>query len=154
MERVWYRRFISHGEEDLRIRKRREITRRKEVLTKICFSGLCIRSTTDETKMKNFESRGNAQLKIEKLQIILIMNKTNNNVMCAELGDEFANQLFSFLTFPLGSMLKFIGYSNSLGCMPNLYNSIQGLKINCFKLEEGKSMLISQQLPNFFGYNK
>ncbi|KAH0470726.1 hypothetical protein IEQ34_000449 [Dendrobium chrysotoxum] len=60
IERVWYRRFISHGEEDLRILKTlnnigfsqefsyfafkfvEEITRRKEVLTKICFSGLWI----------------------------------------------------------------------------------------------------------------
>ncbi|KAH0448999.1 hypothetical protein IEQ34_022799 [Dendrobium chrysotoxum] len=63
-------------------------------------------------------------LEFGREEITLFLNRTNNNVVCAELEEELANQLFSFLTFPLGSVLGLIGYSNFLGCMTNLYNSI------------------------------
>ncbi|PKU68979.1 hypothetical protein MA16_Dca002247 [Dendrobium catenatum] len=128
------------------------------VLTKICFPDLCIRRSTalynDEIEMKIFESKYNTPLETWKLHIKLIINRINNNVVCAELGEDFVDQLFSFLTFPLGLVLKLIGSSKSLGCVTNLYNSIQELKINCFKSEKEKKMLISPQLAPFFGHNK
>ncbi|KAI0489172.1 hypothetical protein KFK09_029014 [Dendrobium nobile] len=150
-------RTIEFGREEL-LNLLKKLLEGKEVLTKICFPDLCIRSTTpiynDEMEIKIFERKDNAQFETSTLQITLFLNITNNNVVCAELEEELANQLFSFLTFPLGSVLGFIDYSNFLGCMPNLYNSIQELKINYFTSEEAKSMLISPQLPPFFGYNK
>ncbi|KAI0489178.1 hypothetical protein KFK09_029020 [Dendrobium nobile] len=132
--------------------------RTKEALTNICFPDSCLQYTSPQRNkwmdMIMNKSKGNAEFEIQEMLIRLIVNRTNNKVVCAELGKEFADQLLSFLTFPLGSLLKLIGYSDSFGCMSNLYDSIHELEIKYFKSEKAKSMLISPKLAPFFGYRK
>ncbi|KAL0905033.1 hypothetical protein M5K25_027205 [Dendrobium thyrsiflorum] len=148
--------ILEFGREEL-LNLLKESLRTKEALTNICFPDLCIRCTSPQCnswmEIIMNKSKGNADFEIQKMLIRLIVNRTSNKVVCAEVGKEFVDQLFSFLTFPLGSVLKLIGYSDSFGCMSNLYDSIHELEINYFKSEKAKSMLISPQLAPFFGYH-
>ncbi|KAH0471070.1 hypothetical protein IEQ34_000793 [Dendrobium chrysotoxum] len=136
----------------------KESLRTNEALTNICFPDLFIQYTSPQCnnwmEMIMNKSKGNAEFEIQEMLIRLIVNRTSNKVVCAEVGKEFADQLLSFLTFPLGSVLKLIGYSDSFRCMSNLYDSIHELEIKYFKSEKAKSMLISPQLAPFFGYRK
>ncbi|PKU68978.1 uncharacterized protein LOC110096557 [Dendrobium catenatum] len=149
--------ILEFGREEL-LNLLKESLKTKEALTNICFPDLCIQYTSPQCnnwmEMITNKSKDNAEFEIQEMLIRLIVNITNNKVVCVEVGKEFADQLFSFLTFPLGSVLKLIGYSDSFGCMNNLYDSIHELKIKYFKSEEAKSMLISPKLAPFFGYRK
>ncbi|KAK8965137.1 hypothetical protein KSP40_PGU019808 [Platanthera guangdongensis] len=84
----------------------------------------------------------------------LISNKRNNGLLYAEVGDDFINQLFSLLTFPLGSVLKILSDNMSPldACIQNLYSSINGLFPNPFKSEICRKMLLTPKLATFYGY--
>ncbi|KAI9085380.1 hypothetical protein K1719_032636 [Acacia pycnantha] len=57
----------------------------------------------------------------------ITVSKSKNKVLYANRGD-FVDFLFSFLTMPLGSILKIFGGNDwKLGSMHNLYESVKGL---------------------------
>lgn len=79
----------------------------------------------------------------KKVSLKLLMSKSNNRVLYAEGGGEFPNLLFSFLTFPLGSIVKCLGGTTTMGCLDNLYKSVEGLNNNDYmRSEECKAMLL------------
>ncbi|KAK4270436.1 hypothetical protein QN277_023472 [Acacia crassicarpa] len=62
------------------------------------------------------------------LMLKITVNKSKNKVMYAEAEGDFADFLFSFLTMPLGSILKILGGNDlKLGSIHNLYESVKGL---------------------------
>lgn len=64
---------------------------------------LDIKCMTQSEKEKKIGSNSN------KMSVKLLLNKSNNVCLYAEGGEEFAHLLFSFLTFPLGSVTKLFG---------------------------------------------
>lgn len=64
---------------------------------------LDIKCMTQSEKEKKIGSNSN------KMSVKLLLNKSNNVCLYAEGGEEFADLLFSFLTFPLGSVTKLFG---------------------------------------------
>ncbi|XXG62173.1 hypothetical protein AAC387_Pa05g0593 [Persea americana] len=87
-----------------------------------------------------------------KMIVKLFQSKLNNKVLYAEGGEEFSDLLFSLLAFPLGSIVKCLGGRTSMGCLDNLYKSVQGLYFkDCMKSEECKAMLLDPKLPPYFG---
>ncbi|RWR83872.1 hypothetical protein CKAN_01264800 [Cinnamomum micranthum f. kanehirae] len=84
----------------------------------------------------------------KKMIVKLYQNKLNKKVLYAEAGEEFADLLFSLLAFPLGSIVKCLGGRTSMGCLDNLYKSVEDLN---FKYEEDKAMLLDPKLPPYFG---
>eukprot|EP00268_Persea_americana_P048963 TRINITY_DN520_c0_g1_i9.p1 TRINITY_DN520_c0_g1~~TRINITY_DN520_c0_g1_i9.p1 ORF type:complete len:504 (-),score=78.48 TRINITY_DN520_c0_g1_i9:688-2199(-) len=88
----------------------------------------------------------------KKVSLKLLMSKSNNRVLYAEGGEEFPNLLFSFLTFPLGSIVKCLGGRTTMGCLDNLYKSVEGLSNNDhMRSEECKAMLLDPKLALYFG---
>lgn len=88
----------------------------------------------------------------KKVSLKLLMSKSNNRVLYAEGGEEFPNLLFSFLTFPLGSIVKCLGGTTTMGCLDNLYKSVEGLNNNDYmRSEECKAMLLDPKLALYFG---
>ncbi|KAK4270434.1 hypothetical protein QN277_023470 [Acacia crassicarpa] len=62
------------------------------------------------------------------LMLTIAVSKSKNKVLYAEEEGDFADFLFSFLTMPLGSILKILGGNDlKLGSMHNLYESVKGL---------------------------
>ncbi|KAK8916495.1 hypothetical protein KSP39_PZI022661 [Platanthera zijinensis] len=89
----------------------------------------------------------------KKISFELILNKKNNKVLYAEADDDFVDQLVSFLTFPLGSVLKF--HSGNIlsfgGCIQNLYSSAERINLEFFKSNNCRNMLLTPMLPTFYG---
>ncbi|RWR83865.1 hypothetical protein CKAN_01263900 [Cinnamomum micranthum f. kanehirae] len=88
----------------------------------------------------------------KKMIVKLYQNKLNKKVLYAEGGEEFADLLFSLLAFPLGSIVKCLGGRTSMGCLDNLYKSVEDLNFkDCMKSEECKAMLLDPKLAPYFG---
>ncbi|MQM04773.1 hypothetical protein Taro_037581 [Colocasia esculenta] len=83
----------------------------------------------------------------------LVRSRARNEVMFAEIGEDIADLLFSFLTIPLGSIIRLMGKASHIGCMDNLYQSVANLRASkyCAKLEEHGDMLLAPKIATHFG---
>ncbi|PNX66380.1 hypothetical protein L195_g055058, partial [Trifolium pratense] len=77
----------------------------------------------------------------------LLVDETRNKVILAEAGKDFVDVLFSFLTFPLGTITRLIQKESNMGpvtigCLNNLYQSVADLDKECMNTETIKEMLL------------
>ncbi|KAK0604245.1 hypothetical protein LWI29_013700 [Acer saccharum] len=80
--------------------------------------------------------------------INLVISKSKNIVYYAEANEDFVDLLFSFLTVPLGYLVKETSGSTSKGCINHLYNSAEeALYLKSF---EHKEMLLDPKLAHNF----
>eukprot|EP00268_Persea_americana_P057950 TRINITY_DN6978_c0_g1_i1.p1 TRINITY_DN6978_c0_g1~~TRINITY_DN6978_c0_g1_i1.p1 ORF type:complete len:286 (+),score=50.53 TRINITY_DN6978_c0_g1_i1:87-860(+) len=87
-----------------------------------------------------------------KMIVKLFVSKSSNKVLYLEGGEEIADLLFSFLAFPLGSIVKCLDGCTSMGCLDNLYKSVEDLSCkDSMKSEEFKSMLLNPRIASYFG---
>ncbi|KAK4857237.1 hypothetical protein QYF36_025971 [Acer negundo] len=78
--------------------------------------------------------------------INLVISKSKNIVYYAEANEAFVNLLFSFLTVPLGYLVKKTSGITSKGCINHLYNSAEeALYLKSF---EHKEMLLDPKLAH------
>jgi len=88
----------------------------------------------------------------KKITLKLLQDKITEKILYTEAGDDFVDVLFSFLTFPLGSIVKLLNKQCSLSCVDNLYNSVDFLAAagDYFKSGDCKNMLLAPKLyPHF-----
>ncbi|KAJ4973282.1 hypothetical protein NE237_006456 [Protea cynaroides] len=64
----------------------------------------------------------------------LVISHSMKKVLYAEVGEDMVDFLFSFLTVPLGSILKLLGGNSSLGSMDNMYKSLKQSEIRSYSL--------------------
>ncbi|KAK8916671.1 hypothetical protein KSP39_PZI022638 [Platanthera zijinensis] len=125
----------------------------KNALTSVCFPDALVEENVGFSlpiKEEVIVKEGEDEIKLK-----LVLNKENNNILYAEVGEDFINVLFSFLTFPLGSVFRLFSDSISLGgCIKNLYSSAENIGLECFKSENCRNMLLNPMLPTFYGCNK
>ncbi|KAK9940681.1 hypothetical protein M0R45_017328 [Rubus argutus] len=89
----------------------------------------------------------------DNISIKLVVSKSKETVCYAEAGDDFVSLLFSFLTLPLGSILKKMGNTSSLkGCTDQLYYSVQDLDEQYLKSNSHKELLVNPRLVPGFCY--
>ncbi|KAK8965138.1 hypothetical protein KSP40_PGU019809 [Platanthera guangdongensis] len=124
----------------------------KNALTEVCFPDACVQGSASSSLPIKKESVTDEEQ--DEIKVELILNKKNNSVLYAEVGDDFTNHLFSFLAFPLGSVLKFLSDNMSpfSVCIQNLYSSIENMDLNYFKSDICRNMLLSPKLAVFYGY--
>ncbi|XP_058741705.1 uncharacterized protein LOC131614093 [Vicia villosa] len=77
----------------------------------------------------------------------LVVNKESNKVIFAEAGKDFVDVLFSFLTFPLGTIARLVQKGSymepvTIGCLNKLYQSVADLDKECMTKETIKEMLL------------
>ncbi|XP_031266141.1 uncharacterized protein LOC116124561 [Pistacia vera] len=90
---------------------------------------------------------------VGKIHVKLIISKSKKMVCCAEASEKFVDLVSSFLTVPLGYIIKEMQNSISKGSLTNLYNSVQELDVDKYlKSNEHKEMLISPKLAPDFSY--
>ncbi|KAL7205774.1 hypothetical protein ACSBR2_018657 [Camellia fascicularis] len=82
-----------------------------------------------------------------KINLKLIINKSNNRALYAEVEENFVDVLCSFLAFPIGYVFKEFSSLSFKGCMGNLFKSIQDTNINkFFKSEEMKDIVVNPKV--------
>ncbi|TKY65971.1 tyrosine/DOPA decarboxylase [Spatholobus suberectus] len=86
-----------------------------------------------------------------QIKVKLIIRKSDGKVLFAEGEEDFVDFLFSFLTFPLGGVVRMLGGYSSIGSVDGLYNSIVGLNENKYLIaKEVKNRLVDPGLaPQF-----
>ncbi|KEH23006.1 uncharacterized protein [Medicago truncatula] len=83
--------------------------------------------------------------------IKLVIRKSDGKILYAQGDREFADLLLSFLTFPLGGVVRMFGGKCSLGSIDALYHSIVDLDENkYFVTKEAKNKIVDPHLaPQF-----
>ncbi|KAK8966453.1 hypothetical protein KSP40_PGU009799 [Platanthera guangdongensis] len=74
------------------------------------------------------------------VKLNLIVDKSCNRVIFAESDEHFVDILLSFLTLPLGSIIRLT--KQSMGSMNKLLESVETLNSVCFNTEACRSMLL------------
>ncbi|KAG6523046.1 hypothetical protein ZIOFF_020205 [Zingiber officinale] len=77
------------------------------------------------------------------MEINLAIDVKKERVILAESNSDFIDVLFSFLTLPLGTIVRILEKQSSLGFMDRLYESVQKLDIDYFSTEACKTMLLA-----------
>jgi hypothetical protein len=70
------------------------------------------------------------------------VDNEKKKVVFAESGKDFVDVLFSFLTLPLGTIVRLLGKDSSLGCFDELYKSVERLDASHFQTKACKNMLL------------
>ncbi|KAJ0086493.1 hypothetical protein Patl1_06992 [Pistacia atlantica] len=103
-----------------------------------------------ESKIEESESNVDGRIHVK-----LIISKSKNMVCYAEASEKFVDLVCSFLTIPLGYIIKEMQSSISKGSFTHLYDSVQELDAEkYFKSNDHKDMLISPKLAPDFSYGK
>ncbi|CAL5420230.1 unnamed protein product [Camellia sinensis] len=83
-----------------------------------------------------------------EVSVRILIDEENNRVVCAEAGNDFVDILFSFLTLPIGTIVRLIcNQQAELGCINNLYGSIENLSITSLWTDACKDMLLHPRSP-------
>ncbi|KAK7286869.1 hypothetical protein RJT34_22190 [Clitoria ternatea] len=86
---------------------------------------------------------------IYKCNLKVTVRKSKRKILYAEAEGDFVDFLFSFLTTPLGSILKLLDGNLSLGSMNNLYKSVKDLNPSWFTRPLGTPLLNLRVAPQF-----
>ncbi|KAL3635457.1 hypothetical protein CASFOL_020004 [Castilleja foliolosa] len=83
-----------------------------------------------------------------KFSLNVVVNKQRTKVLYAEVDSDFADILLSFLSLPLGTIVRILGKhygdeSPVVGSLTNLYNSLSNLNSDHFSTESCKQMLLN-----------
>ncbi|CAI0467699.1 unnamed protein product [Linum tenue] len=82
-----------------------------------------------------------------KVTLKLLINKKTNKVLFAEAGKDFVDFLFTLLSFPLGTVIKLLSKNRMVGCLGNLYQSIEELGDAFFQPKIGKATVLNPKIP-------
>lgn len=113
----------------------------------------------DRIKLGAYESEAAAAAaaadQAKSVSLKLLVNKLTNEVVYAEAGQDLVDIVFSFLTFPLGSVVKLLNKQSSILCIENLYESVEvmGVGIDRIKHEEAQKMLLAPMLYPHYNYS-
>ncbi|PRQ33248.1 hypothetical protein RchiOBHm_Chr5g0055481 [Rosa chinensis] len=105
--------------------------------------GKCIESQMSEASMN--EEKGNISVK-------LVVSKSKNVVCYAEVREDFVNLIFSFLTLPLGFILKQMLDFPWKGCIDQLCKGVLDFDEQFFKSNHRKELLCNPKLVPGFSY--
>ncbi|PWA84921.1 hypothetical protein CTI12_AA049010 [Artemisia annua] len=89
-----------------------------------------------------------------KISIKVIVDKEKNRVLYAEADYTFVDILFSFMTLPMGAIVRLLGEQadkkfEALGSLNNLYYSLVDLPECYFITEECRLMLLNPRSPSY-----
>ncbi|PIA44881.1 hypothetical protein AQUCO_01700451v1 [Aquilegia coerulea] len=88
----------------------------------------------------------------KRVNLDLFVRKSDKKVLYAVAKADFLDFLFSFLTFPMGSVVELFGGSSSIGSIDNIYKSVEGLyHIDPEKLERSKDRLLHPKIASQHG---
>ncbi|KAJ9701516.1 hypothetical protein PVL29_006742 [Vitis rotundifolia] len=93
--------------------------------------------------------------RFRKMKVKLLINESSRRVLCLEAKEDFMNLVLSFLTLPLGSIIRLLRGHSSLGSVDNLYKSVGSSKMeDFFNSTKSKDLLLNPKLPLHFSLNE
>jgi hypothetical protein len=85
-----------------------------------------------------------------KMIVNVLRRKSNQQILFVEGKEDFADFLFSFLTFPLGGVLHMLVGFSSISCIDNLYKSITELSSDrCLRSQLVKDTVLTKPYISF-----
>jgi hypothetical protein len=72
----------------------------------------------------------------------LFVDKEKRKVLFAESDKEFVDVLFGFLTMPLGTIVRLLDKQSQMGCLHEVYKSVEDLSTEYFQTKACKAMLL------------
>lgn len=93
------------------------------------------------------------------ISIKLMVHKAKNKVIFAEADSDFVDILFSFMTLPLGTIIRILGKcpDEKVEVLPSLKNlnaSLVDLPNRYVSTEEGKHMMLNPRSTSYDHYRK
>ncbi|KAJ0035463.1 hypothetical protein Pint_26427 [Pistacia integerrima] len=82
-----------------------------------------------------------------KVKLKLLVDREAKIVLFAEAGKEFADFLFYLLSLPAGTIVRLLEKKNMVGCLGNLYESIEHLNETYIQPTQNKSSLLNPKSP-------
>nr|CAB3485615.1 unnamed protein product [Digitaria exilis] len=76
------------------------------------------------------------------IDVKLFVDKEKKKVLFAESDKEFVDVLFSFLTIPLGTIVRLLDKQSQMGCLDEVYKSVEDLSSDYFQTKACKVMLL------------
>ncbi|WVZ86938.1 hypothetical protein U9M48_033649 [Paspalum notatum var. saurae] len=84
-----------------------------------------------------------AKVEEPTIDVKLFVDKAKGKVLCAESDKEFVDVLFSFLTMPLGTIVRLMDKQSQMGCLHELCKSVEDLSTDYFQTKACKAMLLA-----------
>ncbi|CAN1269409.1 hypothetical protein LINPERPRIM_LOCUS13571 [Linum perenne] len=83
-----------------------------------------------------------------KVTLKLLIDKKTKKVLFAEAGKEFVDFLFTLLSFPLGTVIRLLSKKQMVGCLGNLYQSIEELSDTFIQPSQSKDSVLKPQIQS------
>jgi hypothetical protein len=77
------------------------------------------------------------------IEVKLFVDKEKRKVLFAESDKVFVDVLFSFLTMPLGTIVRLLGKQSKIGCLDEIYRSVEDLSPDYFRTKACRRMLLA-----------
>ncbi|XP_050211884.1 uncharacterized protein LOC126662040 [Mercurialis annua] len=82
-----------------------------------------------------------------KMKLKLLIDKKAQKVLFAEASKGFVDFLFSLMSLPLGNIIRVLTKSNMVGCLGNLYESIETLSYSYLQPSQHKDFILKSKSP-------
>ncbi|KAE8670746.1 Detected protein of unknown function [Hibiscus syriacus] len=79
----------------------------------------------------------------------LMIDPKSNRLLFAEAGKDFVDFLFYIMSLPVGTVTRLLGKQATVGCIGNIYGSIENLDDSYFQSAPEKDMLLRPILTNY-----
>jgi hypothetical protein len=90
---------------------------------------------------------GEEKEQCDEMVVKVVRRKSNKQILFIEAEEDFADFVFSFLTFPLGGVLHMLEGFSSLSCIDNLYKSVTELSSEkCLRSQYFKNLLTNPSI--------
>uniref|UniRef100_A0A6M2EI54 DUF674 domain-containing protein n=1 Tax=Populus davidiana TaxID=266767 RepID=A0A6M2EI54_9ROSI len=77
-----------------------------------------------------------------KISLKLLINSKHNKVVFAEAGKDFVDFLLSLLALPVGTVIRLLTKSTMIGCIANLYGSLEKLDESYMQPNQNKDSIL------------
>ncbi|CAK7325623.1 unnamed protein product [Dovyalis caffra] len=82
-----------------------------------------------------------------KISLKLLIDGKRNKVVFAEAGKEFVDFLLNLLALPVGTVIRLLTKETMVGCVANLYESLEKLNESYLQPNQNKDSLLKPTIP-------
>ncbi|XP_058182424.1 uncharacterized protein LOC131300541 [Rhododendron vialii] len=82
----------------------------------------------------------------EVITLKLLVDTKNNRVLFAEAGKDFVDFLFTLLSLPVGTVVRLLTAKSMVGCLGNLYDSVDNLSDAYMQPNQSKEVLLKPKV--------
>ncbi|GAV77073.1 LOW QUALITY PROTEIN: DUF674 domain-containing protein, partial [Cephalotus follicularis] len=78
----------------------------------------------------------------------LLIDSKRSRVLFAEASKDFVDFLFNLLSLPVGTVIRLLTKKGMVGCLGNLYDSIEKLTDTYMQPNQEKDVILNPKIPN------